>query len=79
MYSWKKPPPSIQNSKHSISSVNLSSLEKDSLIDTLESTLSKFKEKAKDTQSQVKQEQVEEEKEEEEKEEEEGEGEGGRT
>ena len=73
MYSWKKPPPSIQNSKHSISSVNLSSLEKDSLIDTLESTLSKFKEKANDTQSQVKQEprQVEEEEELEKKEEQE--------
>ena len=56
IYSWKKSPASMQNSKHSISSVNLSSLEKDSLIETLDSKLSTFNEKSNNTQEQVEEE-----------------------
>ena len=50
IYSWKKSPASLQKSVHSISTVNLSSTEKDSLIETLESRLSK---KSRDSEEQV--------------------------
>ena len=53
IYSWKKSPPSLQKSAHSISSVNLSSTEKDSFIETLEARLSTFNEKSKDSPDQV--------------------------
>ena len=53
IYSWKKSPPSLQKSAHSISTVNLSSTEKDSFIATLEARLSTFSEKSKDSPDQV--------------------------
>ena len=53
IYSWKKSIPILQKSAHSISTVNLSSTEKDSFIETLESRLSTFKEKSTNSEQQV--------------------------
>ena len=53
IYSWKKSPSSLQKSVHSISTVNLSNTEKDSFIETLESRLSTFTEKSRDSQEKV--------------------------